>query len=61
MASESRYATAGTVFSCFEYDTTYDHKYQTISSTAIQSLVRIFIKDYFSTKTDASYRRRVQT
>ena len=52
MALENHYATAGTVFSGFEYDTTCDQKYQTISSTVIQNL---------ETKTDANCRRRVQT
>ena len=61
MASENHYAAAGAVLSGFEYDTTYGQKYQTISSTAIQSQERLFIKDYLETKTDANYRRRVQT
>ena len=61
MASESHYTTAGTVRSGFEHSTTYDQKYQTLPSTAIQSLERLFIEDYLETKTDANYRRRVQT
>ena len=61
MASENHYTTAGTVLSGFEHDTTYGQKYQTISSTAIQNLERLFIKDYLETKTSTSYRRRVQT
>ena len=61
MASGNHYTTAGTVFSGFEHSTTYDQKYQTLPSTAIQSLERLFIEDYLETKTDANYRRRVQT
>ena len=61
MASENHYTTAGAVFSGFEYDTTYGQKYQTISSTATQNLEGLFVKDYLETKTDANYRRRVQT
>ena len=61
MASENHYTTAGTVLSGFEHDTTYSQKYHTTSSTAIQNLERLFIKDYLETKTDANYRRRVQT
>ena len=61
MASENHYATAGTVLSGFEYDTTYGQTYQAISSTAVQSLERLLIKDYLVAKTDASYRRRVKT
>ena len=61
MASESHYTTAGTVLSGFEHSTTYDQKYQTLPSTAIQSLERLLIEDYLETETDANYRRRVQT
>ena len=61
MASESHCTTVGTVLSGFEHDTTYGQKHQTISSAAIQNLVRLFIKDYLDTKTDTNYRRRVQT
>ena len=61
MASESHCTTAGAVLSGFEHSTTYDQKYQTLPSTAIQSLEGLLIKDYRETKTDANYRRRVQT
>ena len=61
MASENHYTTAGTVFSGLEYDTTYGQKYQTISSTVFWSLRHLLIKNYLETKTDASYRRSVQT
>ena len=61
MASENHYTIAGAVFSGFEHSTTYDQKYQTLPSTAIQSLERLHIEDYLETKTDANYRRRVQT
>ena len=61
MASENHYTTVGPVLSGFEQDTTYGQKYQTISSTAIQNLERLFIKDYLETRTDANCRRHVQT
>jgi hypothetical protein len=61
MASENHYTTAGTVLSGFEHDAAYGQNHQAISSTVIQNLLRLLIKDYFSTKTDANYRRRVQT
>ena len=61
MASENHYTTVGAVLSGFEHDTTYGQKYQTLSSAVIQSRVRLFIKDYLEAKTDANYRRRVQT
>ena len=61
MASENHYTTAGTVLSGFEHSTTYDQTYQTLPSAAIQSLERLLIEAYLETKTDASYRRRVQT
>ena len=61
MASESHYTTAGAVLSGFVHSTTYDQKCQTLPSAAIQSLERLFTKDYLETKTDANYRRRVQT
>ena len=61
MALASHYTTAGAVPSGFEHSTTCDQKYQTLPSTAIQSLERLLIEDYLETKTEASYRRRVQT
>ena len=61
MASENHYTTTGAVSSGFEHDTTYGQKYQTLSSAAIQSLERLLIEDHLETKTDANYRRRVQT
>jgi hypothetical protein len=61
MASENRYTTAGTVFSGFEHSTTCDQKCQTLPSIAIQSLERLFIEGNLEAKTDANYRRRVQT
>jgi len=61
MASENHYTTAGTVLAGFEHDMTYGQSYQTISSTAIQSLEHLLIKDYLETKTSTSYRPRVQT
>ena len=61
MALESHYTTAGAVLSGFEHSTTCDQKYQTLPSTAIQSLERLLIEDYLETKTDTNYRRRVQT
>ena len=61
MASENHYTTAGAVLSGFEHSTTYDQTYQTLPSTAIQNLERLFIEDNLETKTDANYRRRVQT
>jgi hypothetical protein len=61
MASENHYTTAGTVLSGFEHDTTYGQKYQTISSTVFWSLRHLLITNYLEMKTDANYRRRVQT
>ena len=61
MASESHYTTVGAVLSGFEHSMTCGQKYQTLSSTAIESLERLFIENYLETKTDANYRRRVQT
>ena len=61
MASENHYTAVGTVLSGFEHDMTYGQSYHTIYSTVSQSLERLFIKGYLETKTDANYRRRVQT
>ena len=61
MASENHYTTAGAVFSGFEHDMTYGQSYQTISSTAIQSLEHLLIKDHLETKASTNYRRRAQT